>query len=68
MSRISGPLNRMGVISLLEDQHKISHVITESLCHYMDDTRRNHEGQSGQIEQHQWNVCFFRNKENSPTV
>lgn len=44
MSRMSGPLNRMSVINVLQDQHGICQVITESLCHYMDDTRRYNEG------------------------
>ena len=49
MSRISGPLNRMTVINLLEEQHKLSRVITESLCHYMEQTRRYQEDQRVQI-------------------
>jgi len=44
MSRISGPLNRISVINILETQHSITQVITESLCHYMDNTRRYQEG------------------------
>ncbi|CAF5187649.1 unnamed protein product, partial [Rotaria magnacalcarata] len=39
MSRISYPLNRISLIDRLEDKHKITRVITENLCHYMENTR-----------------------------
>ena len=39
----------MTVINLLEEQHKLCRVITESLCHYMEQTRRYEEGQRVQI-------------------
>ncbi len=44
MGRISGPLNRISVIDILEKQHNVSRVITESLCHYMENTKRYQEG------------------------
>ncbi|CAF4705975.1 unnamed protein product, partial [Rotaria socialis] len=39
MSRISYPLNRISLIDRLEEKHKITRVITENLCHYMENTR-----------------------------
>ncbi len=44
MTRISGPLNRIHVIDLLEKKHGICRVITENLCHYMENTRQYREG------------------------
>jgi hypothetical protein len=44
MSRISGPLNRISVISTLEEKHGLTRVITENLCHYMETTRHYREG------------------------
>ncbi|CAF3578443.1 unnamed protein product, partial [Rotaria sp. Silwood2] len=40
ISRMSYPLNRIGLIDILEKKHKLTRVITENLCHYMDNTRR----------------------------
>ncbi len=44
MTRMSGPLNRINVIDILEKKHNSSRVITENICHYMESTRRYHEG------------------------
>jgi hypothetical protein len=44
MSRVSGPLNRLSVINTLEEKHGLTRVIAESLCHYMETTRRHREG------------------------
>jgi len=44
MTRVSGPLNRVNVIDILEKKHSSSRVITENLCHYMENTRRYREG------------------------
>ncbi|CAF3511540.1 unnamed protein product [Adineta steineri] len=38
--RMSGPLNRISVIDLLENKYQLTCVITENLCHYMDTVRR----------------------------
>lgn len=40
----SYPLNRIGVIDVLEKRHKLIHAVTESLCHYMEYARRYREG------------------------
>lgn len=44
MSRMCGPLNRCQLIDSLEKKHNFFRVITESLCHYMENTRRYREG------------------------
>ncbi len=44
MSRMSGPLNRVYVIDLLEKKHNITRVVIENLCRYMDNTRRYRDG------------------------
>ncbi len=44
MTRMSGPLNRINVIDILEKKHNSSRVITENICHYMESTRRYLEG------------------------
>jgi len=41
---MSGPLNRINVIDILERKHNLSRVITENICHYMESTRRYREG------------------------
>jgi hypothetical protein len=43
---MSGPLNRINVIDILEKKHSLSRVITENICHYMESTRRYREGNS----------------------
>ena len=42
--RMSGPINRITVIEILEKKHKLTHVITENLCDYMECTRQYMEG------------------------
>lgn len=58
MSRLSGPMNRVTVINILEDQHQITRVITESLCHYMEQTRRHQEGQQVHIFERETMLSF----------
>ena len=44
MPRMSGPLNRTGVIDILEKKYELTRVVTENLCQYMENTRRYREG------------------------
>ncbi|CAF1148229.1 unnamed protein product [Rotaria sordida] len=43
ISRMSYPLNRISLIDILEKKHKLIRVITENLCHYMDNARQYRE-------------------------
>lgn len=45
MSRMLGPQNRLSVIDNLEKKHRLTRIVTDNLCHYMDTVRREREGQ-----------------------
>jgi hypothetical protein len=44
MARMSGPLSRENVIKSLENKHRACGIITENLCHYMENIRQHREG------------------------
>ena len=44
MSRGLGPQNRLSVIDTLEKKHRLTRIVTDNLCHYMDTVRREREG------------------------
>jgi len=69
MTRMSGPLNRINVIDILEKKHSLSRVITENICHYMESTRRYREGNSSLFFflKRKFDLIYFRNKKNFTT-
>ena len=40
-----GPQNRLSVIDNLEKKHRLTRIVTDNLCHYMDTVRRERESQ-----------------------
>ncbi len=59
MSRISGPLNRISVINALEEKHGLTRVITENLCHYMENARHHREGNRKKFIEKNSSLRFF---------